>query len=391
MNEVADPLQVRLDRLRRLVPLPLLAVSTAASFAIPGAARSRLLLEASLVVAAALWSAFVSARLPAGTPLPRRLAAYAVHTPLAAVLVGTNLCFGIFAYSGFLFAYPLGRRWRLAAFAVTALIVSASLAGGYPVRLDGHGLTYLIVAGVMLALVLNSASITNHALAQNEERGRMIAENARLHEQLLTQARHAGVIEERQRLAGEIHDTLAQGLTGIIAQLAAAEHVRHDPGQLSRHLELAQSLARANLAEARRSVRALRPGQLEQAGLPAALGELAREWSASSGISAEFQETGARCRVPDEVETILFRVAQEALANAAKHSGARQVNLTLTCLDDAVLLDVHDDGTGFDAAAETDGYGLPGMRHRLAKVGGTLTVESSAGYGTTLNASVPLR
>lgn len=138
-------------------------------------------------------------------------------------------------------------------------------------------------------------------------------------------------------------------------------------------------------------MRALRPGQLEQAGSPAALGELAREWSASSGISAEFQETGARCRVPDEVETILFRVAQEALANAAKHSGARQVNLTLTCLDDAVLLDVHDDGTGFDAAAETDGYGLPGMRHRLAKVGGTLTVESSAGYGTTLNASVPLR
>ncbi|WP_431877974.1 sensor histidine kinase [Amycolatopsis sacchari] len=240
-------------------------------------------------------------------------------------------------------------------------------------------------------LVLNSASITNHAVAQNEERGRIIAENARLHEQLLTQARHAGVVEERQRLAGEIHDTLAQGLTGIIAQLAAAEHVRHDPARLSRHLELAQSLARANLAEARRSVRALRPGQLEQANLPEALAELVREWSGRLGIAAEFRETGGPCRVTGEVETVLFRVAQEALSNVEKHSGAGKANVTLTCLDDAVLLDVHDDGTGFDPGAEYEGYGLPGMRRRLAGVGGTLTVESAAGYGTTLNASVPLR
>ncbi|SFI88757.1 sensor histidine kinase [Amycolatopsis sacchari] len=385
---IADPWQARLDRMRRVVPLPLLAVSTAASFAVPG--PPRLALEAVFVGAAAVWSAVVSARLPAETPRWQRLIAYAVHTALAAVLVGINLCFGIFAYSGFLFAYPLGRRWRVAGFAATALIVSASLSGGYPTGFDGHGLTYFVVAAVMLVLVLNSASITNHAVAQNEERGRIIAENARLHEQLLTQARHAGVVEERQRLAGEIHDTLAQGLTGIIAQLAAAEHVRHDPAQLSRHLELAQSLARANLAEARRSVRALRPGQLEQANLPDALAELVREWSGRSGIAAEFRETGGPCRVPGEVETVLFRVAQEALSNVERHSGAGKANVTLTCLDDAVLLDVHDDGTGF-GPDEDEGYGLPGMRRRLAGVGGTLTVESGAGYGTTLNASVPLR
>ncbi|WP_431877972.1 hypothetical protein [Amycolatopsis sacchari] len=132
---IADPWQARLDRMRRIVPLPLLAVSTAASFAVPG--PSRFALEAVFAGAAAVWSAVVSARPAVTAPRWQRLVAYAVHTTLAAVLVGINLCFGIFAYSGFLFAYPLGRRWRVAGFAATALIVSASLSGATPPRSTG--------------------------------------------------------------------------------------------------------------------------------------------------------------------------------------------------------------------------------------------------------------
>jgi signal transduction histidine kinase len=325
-----------------------------------------------------------------------------------AALVWVNLWYGVFAYAGFLFAYPLGRRWRTVGFAVNALIVSASLSGGYPSTSLGESVPYLVVAAIMMALVMNTASISNHALEQNEQRGQVIrelgetnrrlaasmAENERLQERLLVQAREAGVVDERQRLAGEIHDTLAQGLTAIVAQLQAAERARHRPEEWSRHLALAENLARSGLTEARRSVRALRPEQLEGASLPEAIEVLARTWSQRSGVTAELETTGttgAPMRTGADTEAAVFRAAQEALTNIARHAGATKVRLTLTYLDDTLLLDVADNGKGFDPEASTDGYGLAGMRHRLAGVGGTLTIESTPEYGTTLNASVPLR
>ena len=245
----------------------------------------------------------------------------------------------------------------------------------------------------MVSLVLISATITNHAIEQNVERGQVIAElaetnrrlesalaeNAELHEQLVAQAREAGVQDERQRLAGEIHDTLAQGLTGIITQLGAAEQTRHRPAESDRHLTLARELARDSLTEARRSVHALRPEQLETAGLPAALADLARTWSRQTAVAAELETCGEPEQAPAEVEAALFRVAQEALANVGKHAGASRTRLTLTYLDGTVLLDVHDDGAGFVTGRRTDGYGLVGMRTRLDKVGGALTVESGPG------------
>jgi len=255
-----------------------------------------------------------------------------------------------------------------------------------------------------VTLVITSADITYRALEQNVDRGRMIgelaeanrrleesmAENAALHARLVEQARAAGVVQERRRLAGEIHDTLAQGLTAIVAQLEAAEQARHRPAEWSRHLAQARSLARSSLTEARRSVRALRPEQLENATLAEALGELTCGWSQQSGIPAELETAGTATRAPADTEAALFRVAQEALTNVGRHAKAAKVRLTLTYLDDMLLLDVADDGVGFDPAADTTGYGLAGMRHRLTGVGGTLTVESAPGYGTTLNAAVPL-
>jgi signal transduction histidine kinase len=220
-------------------------------------------------------------------------------------------------------------------------------------------------------------------------------ENSRLHAQLVDQARAAGVTEERQRLAGEIHDTLAQGLTGIIAQLEAAEHTRQDPGELSRHLASAAGLARSSLTEARRSVRALRPGQLETASLPEALAELASGWAEQTGVTARLDTVGTPVRAGAEVEAAVFRTAQEALSNVTKHARAQRVQLTLSYAGDTLLLDVADDGTGFDPAAPrpargSGGYGLTGMEQRLDRVGGRLTVESAAGLGTTVNAAVPL-
>ncbi len=403
---IEDPWQARVDRIRRRLPMPLLALSTAAAGVQAGFGHTWMRFELGLpaVALAAIWWVAVLLRLRPDTSSRWRLTAFAVHTALAAFLVWVSLPYGVYAYSGFLFAYGLGARWRPAGFAATGLIVSASLSGGYPSSDAGRTATYVVVAAVLVALVSNSASITNRMLEQNHERGQMIselaeanrrleasmAENEELHAQLVASAREAGVVEERQRLAGEIHDTLAQGLTGIIAQLEAAEHNRQHPETWTRHVGQARGLARANLTEARRSVRALRPEQLDQASLPEAIGTLARTWSEGSAITAGLETTGTVVRAAPDIEAAVFRAAQEALANVAKHARATKVQITLTYLGDTLLLDVADDGTGFDAGAATDGYGLVGMRQRLGRVGGTLTVESPPGSGTILNALVPL-
>ncbi len=410
---VADPWQARIDRLRRRLPLPLLVLSATVALAVPGSSPhqwARFTVGLPIAAISALWWAVVSWRLRGDASTRWRLLVFGVHTALAGALVWVNPLYGIFAYIGFLFAYGLGPRWRLAGFGATALVVSAAMSGGYPSLEAGPTLIYLLVAGVLLSLVLTTASITNRALDQNQERGRVIAElaeanrrlaasmaeNAELHAQLVTQAREAGVVEERQRLAGEIHDTLAQGLTGIITQLEAAEHTRSRPGEWSRHLDQARALARSSLSEARRSVRALRPEQLEEASLPAALATLTSTWEQHSEVSAEIHVTGNHLRADPDIEAALFRVTQEALANVAKHAEAGKVRVTLTYLDDSVLLDVVDDGVGIASDVKghspesPNGYGLIGMRERLERVGGTLTVESSPSAGTTVNATVPL-
>jgi signal transduction histidine kinase len=403
---IEDPWQARMDRMRRVIPIPLLLVSTVFALVIAGTQHTWTRFELSLpvVAVAALWWAFVTARVRPDASTRWRLTVYAVHTALAAVLVGISLPYGVFAYTGFLLGYRLEARWRTAGFLATALVVSAALSGGYPSADVGRTVTYVIVAGVLVALTLNTAGITNRMMEQNQERGRMIselaeanrrleasmAENAELHAQLVIQARQAGITEERQRLAGEIHDTLAQGLTGIITQLEAAEHNRNHPDTWPRHVAQARTLARANLNDARRSVRALRPEQLEQATLPEAIGALARTWSEASMIDADLQTTGTVIRADPDTEAAVFRVAQEALSNVAKHTRATRVQITLTYLGDTLLIDVADNGTGFDASATTEGYGLVGMRQRLSRVGGTLTVESSPDAGTIINASVSL-
>ncbi len=215
---------------------------------------------------------------------------------------------------------------------------------------------------------------------------------------LLEQARQAAVLEERQRLAREIHDTLAQGFTSIVMHLEAAEGALSDDlATVQHHLEQARSTARESLEEARRLVWALRPQHLEQASLPEALARVVTRWSHESGIAAEVTTTGTPTPLHPEVEITLLRAAQEALANVRKHARARQVAVTLSYMDDLVVLDVQDDGAGFDPARlweqcadqPAGGFGLQAMRERVAQLGGRLLIESAPGEGTTLVVEVP--
>ncbi|WP_237047607.1 sensor histidine kinase [Lentzea guizhouensis] len=227
------------------------------------------------------------------------------------------------------------------------------------------------------------------ALAQAEEANRRLAEsmgeNAALHEQLVAQARDAGVRDERQRMAREIHDTLAQGLTGIISQLRAA-----DEDTWRRHVAAASDLARESLAEARRSVAALRPEPLRTARLGEALVGVAGRWSALHDIPVRATTTGDARPIAPEAEVALLRVAQEALANVAKHAAASRVGVTLSYLENEVALDVRDDGRGFDRDVPCDGFGLVAMRQRVEDLAGTLQVESEPGAGTGVSARVPV-
>lgn len=219
-------------------------------------------------------------------------------------------------------------------------------------------------------------------------------ENAQLHTQLLLQAREAGVADERRRLAAEIHDTIAQGLTGIIAQLQVVANTE-DPALARTHLDRAAALARTSLGEARRSVQNLGPAALEHSALPTALKATVAEWSERNAVRADLTVTGTVEPLHEEIEATLLRIAQEALSNTARHAGAGRVGVTLSFMGDEVALDVRDDGSGFDPLATaprsgTGGFGLDGMRARAARVAGSVEIESEPGGGTAVSARVPL-
>lgn len=224
-------------------------------------------------------------------------------------------------------------------------------------------------------------------------------ENVRLLDQARKSGRKAGILGERQRLAREIHDTLAQGFTSIVMNLEAAEGaLPEEPTEEDRtrwHLDQARLTARESLTESRRLVWALRPEYLDSASLPEALAQLAARWSDSAGVEASANVTGTPRLIPAEAEVTLVRVTQEALANVMKHAGASRAVVTLSYMSDLVALDVIDDGVGFDpdhkpADTPESGYGLRTMRERIEQLGGSLNIDSAPGEGTTLAAELPL-
>jgi signal transduction histidine kinase len=324
---------------------------------------------------------------------------------LMAALVVRVPWYGFFTFTGYFSVPLLPRRWQPPGVIAVAVVTATSQTGGVPGTGDAAPLgIWILIVCINIAVagaIMFFASIEEERKRRqdrlvdeltelNQRLEATLEENAGLHAQLLVQAREAGVLDERQRMARELHDTLAQGLAGIITQLEAAEQTGGEE-----HLETARQLARDSLSEARRSVHAMRPEPLEAARLPEALAGEAGRWSALHGIPAEVTTTGDARPLRPEIEVTLLRAAQEALANVAKHAGARRVGLTLSYMGDLVTLDVRDDGAGFvvdgtPAPANGDGgFGLVAMRQRVQGLAGALEIESEPGAGTALSVRVP--
>ena len=231
-------------------------------------------------------------------------------------------------------------------------------------------------------------------IEQSLDRAALIEQLESTRAELAAAHHESGVLAERHRLAGEIHDTLAQGFTSIVTLLQAAEaslatEAPESPGnrEARRHLHLALVTARENLAEARTLVTALTPATLEASTLGDTVHRVTDTTAAQAGLRARAEVTGTARRLPTGTEVVLLRVCQEALANVRKHAAARQVRVSLRYADSTVQLTVKDDGHGFDPEKADGGYGLKGMRDRVSQVGGTVTVTTKPGAGTEVRVS----
>lgn len=213
-------------------------------------------------------------------------------------------------------------------------------------------------------------------------------ENARLYEQ----AQELAAVEERQRLARELHDSVSQALYGIaLGAHTARTLLDRDPGQVAEPLDYVLSLAEAGLAEMRALIFELRPESLEIEGLVSALTKQGAALHARHDITVQ-TDLSAEPALPLKVKQELYRIAQEALHNTVKHAHASQVDLRLCQTSEAVILEVCDDGRGFDPTASFPGHlGLHSMQERVKGLGGMLQIESAPGQGTCVRAHVPVR
>ncbi|MFI5747205.1 sensor histidine kinase [Streptomyces sp. NPDC051644] len=292
----------------------------------------------------------------------------------------------------FLQLHLLPTRWALPTVAATAAAAIASFV------LHGQAVTPGAFIGPLLGAAVAVATVLGYdALFRESERRRELIEELMATRAELAEAeRTAGTLAERERLAREIHDTLAQGLSSIQLLLRAAERTLSADAPATAHVRRAREAAQDNLAEARRFVRALSPPDLENGSLAAALERLASR-TTGPGLTVQFAVSGPPVELPTPYEVALLRTAQSALANTVQHAGARRAEITLSFMDTSVSLDVVDDGRGFapgsgPVAADTGtgGFGLPAMRSRAGSLGGTLSVESAPGQGTAVALTLPL-
>lgn len=209
---------------------------------------------------------------------------------------------------------------------------------------------------------------------------------------LAEQTQQSAVLKERNRIAREIHDTLAQVLTGIVVQLQAAEDVHTtDPSDRQAHIATARQLAKQGLTEARRSVRALRPQALEGNDLTGALANLIKQMGTGTGLQTVCRVQGTPYFLSPDVESNLLRIAQEAFTNILKHAGASEIQIELVYDPGQVRLRVLDNGQGFDPnLTPTESYGLIGMRERTQSIGAELTITSQPREGTEVLVVVPI-
>ncbi|GHA88595.1 MULTISPECIES: sensor histidine kinase [Streptomyces] len=293
----------------------------------------------------------------------------------------------------FLQLHLLPVRWGLAAVAVTAAgAITGFLLHDQEIG-PGTFIGPLLGAAVAVATVLGYDAL----FRESERRRELIEELVSTRAELAEAERDAGTLAERERLAREIHDTLAQGLSSIQLLLRAAERTLPHDAPATPHVRRAREAAQDNLAEARRFVRALSPPDLEHGSLAAALSRLSSRTSTPE-LAVQFAVSGTPVVLPTPYEVALLRTAQSALANTVRHSGARRAEITLSFMETSVSLDVVDDGCGFDPgttdgvrrSSGSGGFGLPAMRSRARSLRGTLSVESAPDQGTALAVTLPL-
>lgn len=290
----------------------------------------------------------------------------------------------------FLYLHLLGRWWGTAAIlASTAFaIVALGLHGGWSV---GGVVGPLVGAGVALLIGLGYEALAREA----RQREALVAELLATRGRLAATEHESGVLAERGRLAREIHDTLAQGLSSIQMLLHAAE--RADAGRPGiAHIRLARETAAANLVEARRFIRELTPPQLDDQSLGGALRRLAaREW-ADQGLDVRVRVSDAVV-LPMHLQTALLRITQGAIANVIQHAHATTATVTIAVDGDRLHFSVTDDGIGFDAAPlvphdpeRSDSFGLRATEERVQQLGGTLRIDTAPGRGTALTVDLSL-
>ncbi len=272
---------------------------------------------------------------------------------------------------------------------ITAVVVGAQIAA------DSSNAAAGIIGPCLGALVAVGISwIYAGMRAEASARQRLVDELVASHDAEAQAQREAGVLAERSRLARDIHDTLAQSFSSIVLLARAGLAGTPDADRMRELMRQIDETAGSGLRDARTVVRALAPDELEDAPLPGALRRLTDRLGHQSDTTASLVIEGDPRPLAMSVEVALLRLAQGALANVRQHAEATSVTVTLTYHDDAVQLDVVDDGVGFDPATTLTrsggGFGLRAMRERLADLGGTLSVESEAGSGSAVSAGLPL-
>jgi signal transduction histidine kinase len=306
------------------------------------------------------------------------------------VVIGTSEI----AYLLLFIAFP--QTWGVLERTRDAVIGSAVLVTGLLlVMVSSSGwtgstvLTATVIAVVQLGLSGLLGLWINGIVNESAKRAELIRELEDTQAELSQVSREAGALAERERLAADIHDTLAQGFTSVLMLVQAAEaDLDRDTAEVRRLLALAGQTARENLAEARSLVAVLAPPTMD-GGLPAALGRLVDRFGQEVGIVSTVDIKGKPLMMPASREVVLLRAAQEALANVRKHAEAARLAVTLTYGLACTELLVRDNGRGFDPAEPSDGYGLAGMRSRLEQVGGSMVVDSAPASGTTVLVMVP--
>lgn len=307
----------------------------------------------------------------------------------AAVVLNPWSAMSLFALTPELFMLFTFGRAAAVIVALNTVWAAASLAtgpGGVSDSVQQVGIALFVVT---FSLFFGSRVVS--IADRSAERLRLIGQLRDREAEVAALSAARGAEQERTRIARDMHDTLAQGFTSIVTLgHAVRSELDTDPAAARRHVEMITRTATENLAESRRIIRALTPARLDGASLPQAVDRIVAGFTEETDTPARVVIEGQVRAAAAPAEVVALRVVQESLANVRKHAHARSVEVRLSYAGDSVEIAVHDDGVGFVPSAPVDGFGLTGMRSRVADAGGDLDVSSAPDAGTTVTALVPL-